>query len=125
MLVRGLVLALALVACGSQQSTEQVGTPLSLATYPRSGGCRQAALLPVSIGREGDEIVFVSVAAPGRKVSVAWPDGFSARLVDGVAELVDPNGIIVGREGDRLDNLGGGSDDSGRFNVCSIGSVTY
>jgi hypothetical protein len=32
-------------------------------------------------------------------VSVVWPYGFSARLVDGRAELLNSDGTVVAREG--------------------------
>lgn len=101
------------------------GTPLVLTTASSGGGCPDAALLPVRIDRDGDEMVFVSVAT-GDRVSLVWPSGFAARLVDSVPELIASNGAVIGRKGDVLDNLGGGLDVSGSaFHVCSIGSTTY
>jgi hypothetical protein len=51
---------------------------------------------------------------------VVWPMGFSARLLSGKAELVAPDGTVVAREGDRLDQLLGGYWDDGLYHVCSV-----
>jgi hypothetical protein len=62
----------------------------------------------------------------GSPTPIVWVYGFSARLVDGKAELVAPDGTVVAREGDVLSNLGGGLGSTGdAFHVCSIGSTTY
>lgn len=121
LLVAGLLLVV-VCGCGSAQP----GTPLTLATAASSsGGCPTAALLPVNIELDGNEMVFVSVGS-GSRVSLVWPHGFAARLVDGVPELIAPNGAVIGRQGDVLDNLGGGLDVSGSvFHVCSVGSTSY
>jgi hypothetical protein len=73
------------------------GTPLVLATAASSGGgCPVAALLPVRIDLDGDQMLFVSVAT-GNRVSLVWPSGFAARLVNGVPELIASNGSVIGR----------------------------
>jgi len=68
-------------------------------------------------------LVLVS-STTGDQVSVVWPHGFSARLLDGQAQLVAPDGTIVAREGDVLSDLGGAEEANG-FGVCSIGEKTY
>lgn len=102
------------------------GTPLALTTAASGdGGCATAALLPVKIEQGGGGLTFVS-AGTGKPVSIVWPFGFAARLVDGVAELIGSNGSVIGRQGDLLNNLGGGLDASGTaFHVCSVGATTY
>ena len=52
------------------------------------------------------------------QLPLSWPSGFSARVVNGTAELVTPAGNVFGREGDVLSNLGGGSADNGDLLVC-------
>lgn len=69
-------------------------------------------------------MVFVAVAT-GRQTAVVWPHGFAARLVNGQAEPIAPDGVVIGREGDVLDNLGGSSGLGGAFFVCSVGRKTY
>ena len=51
-----------------------------------------------------------------------WPFGYSARLVDGVIELVDGSAKFVAREGDTVE-VGGGFGANGLFYACSDGLV--
>lgn len=66
---------------------------------------------------------FVSVAT-GEQINLVWPHGFTAIITNGLAELIDPEGRVIAREGDDLQNLGGGSLRNAFF-VCSVGSKTY
>lgn len=54
----------------------------------------------------------------GERVSVVWPSGYSARLLNGRAELVAPDGSVLARERDVISNLGGGSADNGDILLC-------
>ncbi len=67
--------------------------------------------------RAGMDLVLVDVNT-GVQTSIVWPYGFVARLVDGKAVLVAPDGSVVAREGDLLD-VGGGFAQPG-FHVCDI-----
>lgn len=99
-------------------------TPLALRTDGfRVGGCATAALTPFAIGHEDDRVTFTDTGTHA-PVSIAWPSGFSAWLVDGRAVLYDRFGAVVGREGDVVEEIGG-SADSVTFHVCSIGSRNY
>jgi hypothetical protein len=99
-------------------------TPLALQTDGfRFGGCATAALTPFTIRHEGDHIIFTDTGTHA-SVSIAWPNGFSAWLIDGTAVLYDRYGAVVGREGDVVQDIGG-SADSVAFHVCSIGSRDY
>ena len=96
-------------------------------TAPPGGvaACALARLLPIVIKRDGDRLMFVN-AQSSQTVAVIWPHGFSARVVNGKGELLDPSGAIIGTEGDTLSELGGGFGAEGQaFGVCSIGNRTY
>ena len=55
------------------------------------------------------------------RVSIAWPAGWSARIVAGRAELVTPENRVFARDGDVIQNrVVGGVGDDGTFLVCSI-----
>jgi hypothetical protein len=70
----------------------------------------------------GTDLVLVDINT-GEPTMIVWPYGFVARLVDGKAELVAPDGSVVAREGDLL-NVGGGFALPG-FHVCEINGTTY
>jgi hypothetical protein len=70
----------------------------------------------------GADLVLVDVNT-GEQTTIVWPYGFVARLVDGKAELVAPDGSVVAREGDLL-HVGGGYALPG-FHVCEINGTTY
>jgi hypothetical protein len=90
--------------------------------------CEQALLGPVRIVPAGTALTFVSVDT-GSPTPVVWPRGFAAWLVKGKAELVAPDGSVVGTSGGVLSDLGGGLQDpnssSTAFGVCSVGSQMY
>jgi hypothetical protein len=118
-------LAVLVVAVGCNRATNLTGA-LQIATRPaltlasgEAEACDQAHLGPVVVGHDGDRITFTSVGTHG-DVSLIWPHGFAARLVDSKAELVDSAGAVIAREGDTLSYLGGGGDE-----VCSIGLHMY
>lgn len=84
-------------------------------------GCMAALLAPVRIAMSDGELVLVGVES-GEPVPVLWPSGFAAWRIDGRAMLVGPYGNVIGREGDVLDNLGGGGGPDGLFHVCGVGA---
>ncbi|HLY13468.1 MAG TPA: hypothetical protein VKR24_03900 [Candidatus Limnocylindrales bacterium] len=111
-------------------------TPLSLAVAgPPSpdlngavAGCGQALVGPVQIVLVGTTVSFVSTAT-GSPVLLIWPPGFAAWLVEGRAEVVAPDGKVIGRSGDVTPSLGGprfAAVNSGpAFGVCSVGQQSY
>jgi hypothetical protein len=86
-------------------------------------GCATALLAPVRVATSGDELTLVSVES-GSTISVVWPSGFGAWRVGGISVVADPWGSVVGREGDVLDSLGGGSGADEAFHICPLGIVT-
>jgi len=101
-------------------------TPLTIETEPAPRqGCPDAGLGPVRVARSGSELVFISTIA-GTPENIVWAHGFSARVVDGQAQLVAPDGTVVAREGDVITDAGGGLGSTGdAFHVCQIGSTMY
>ncbi len=100
-------------------------TRLHIATGPPTftSGCAAALLVPARVTSSGDQLVLITVDT-GDIVSVVWPAGFGAWRLDGAAVLADPWGSVVGREGDILDSLGGGTGADDAFIICPYGIVT-
>lgn len=98
------------------------GQPLAIRTEPAypTGFCSQALLGSVRIERSGSQLVFEMVTT-AELVPIVWPYGYSARVVDGRAELLAADGSVVGREGDVLEQLGGGLGANDIFHVCAVG----
>jgi hypothetical protein len=99
-------------------------TRLELPTLPsRFGsrlvlGCPAAAFPDLRVERANSTMVFIRVGGAGGaetstgadgRIDPVWPAGWSARIVEGRAELVDPEGGVVAREGDVIRSLGGGN----------------
>jgi hypothetical protein len=107
------------------------GTRLALETDPPSvfgNGCMTALLLPVRVAHTGDHLQFLWAtggSSDGTEARIVWPAGFSAWLVNGRAELREPDGQVVAVDGDVLNNLGGGGAGDDRLHVCSIGDQIY
>lgn len=97
-------------------------TPLALLTQPWRlwppnlfPACPLALLLPIRVERYGGALVFTAVDSSEERVSVVWPSGFSARLLNDRAELIAPDGSVLAREGDVISNIGGGSAENSDF----------
>jgi hypothetical protein len=88
-----------------------------VAPTPLPSGVVWACPLPESslslrVERAGSGLVFRSTRT-GDPVSVVWPFGFSARVVDGRAELMAPDGTVAAREGDVLTGVYGLTSGNG------------
>ncbi len=83
-------------------------------------GCATALLAPVRIATSDDDLILVSLSS-GEPIPVVWPSGFGAWRVGGRAVLAGPYGDVIGRDGDVLDRLGGGSGADDLFHVCPLG----
>lgn len=115
-----LLLAVALVGCTGEAPVGALTIDTAPALSPQPGAaevCNQALFEPLVVGRTGDRLTFKGA---GHAATVIWPHGFTARVIDGRGALVDPSGMVIGREGDTITDLGGGGDT-----VCSIGSHIY
>jgi hypothetical protein len=105
---------------------------LALRTYPTGWqvpflprSCPLGLLPPVKLVREGDALVFDGLDGAGVRVPVVFPMGFQAWAIDGTAQLVAPEGIVLAREGDVLDRLGGSAAANGELNVCFTSPKEY
>ena len=113
---------LALVPLWTGPGIPHGATRLHIAVAPPGipFGCTASLLSRVRIASTANELIVVSVES-GDPVRVVWPGGFAAWRLDGRAELVGPYGNVIGREGDVLDDLGGGGIADGAFHVCGLG----
>lgn len=86
--------------------------------WPLGGfGCPMALVAPARVGRDRDAVVFWRIDIQERIVLI-WPSGYSARLLEGRAELVGPDGSVFAREGDVISNVSGGVEDDGTILLC-------
>jgi hypothetical protein len=76
-----------------------------------------AALTPIRVERDGGSMVFADETS-GKRLQVVWPNGYSARLMNGRAELIPPNGSVLARDGDVISNLAAGAADNGDLLIC-------
>jgi hypothetical protein len=76
-----------------------------------------AALTPIRVERDGTSMVFADETS-GNRLQVVWPNGYSARILNGRAELVQPNGLVLARDGDVISNLASGAADNGDLVIC-------
>lgn len=86
------------------------------------GACRAALHEPVTlqVDRAARPPTLHFLGADGREVGLQWSIGISAREIDGVAEVVMPDGSLIVREGEEsVMVLGGGNLGAGNvFGVC-------
>lgn len=103
-------------------------TNLAGGTAPSPGPSRSAVavcgqvLTVVRLGHSGSIVTF-SDSVTGVVVNPTFPVGFQTSLASGSAELVAPNGTVVGREGQAI-QLGGESGEQ-TFYVCTVNGVSY
>ena len=90
------------------------------AEQPLAGNwaCPGALLAPVQVVRDGDAVVF---QLNGQRVDLVWPRGFSARLLDGQAQIVAPDGSVGALAGEVIEDYLGGDASA----ICSVGNVIY
>jgi hypothetical protein len=121
---------LAVLLCGLVLSACQLAAAPNtqagqLPTYDPGDFCSLAALLPLAVHVDPrfDPPTWIEGADGGHALKVEWPSGFSLRTTDGVAEVVDPDGNVVVRDGGQLTDAGGGASarGDGWFSVCILG----
>jgi hypothetical protein len=104
-------LALATLGCSI------VGEPVELAvrTDPFTPGCHTFSTSGMLIphAESGTAIVEDGVAG-GRTLPVLWPDGFAARRVLGVIEVLDQDGRVIARTGQSYVFAGGYGENGWR-----------
>lgn len=96
--------------------------PLGVPDGVELAACPAALHGPVTlrVDRTAKPPVLHFLAADGREVGLQWSIGISAREIDGVAEVVMPDGSLIVREGEEsVMALGGGFLGAGDvFSVC-------
>lgn len=96
--------------------------PANVPANVEMGACPAALHEPVTlrVDRTTDPPILGFVGPDGRPATLRWSYGVSAREIDGVAEVVMPDGSLVVREGEQtVMALGGGSSGQGDvFGVC-------
>jgi hypothetical protein len=125
--VVGLVASVAVFVLGPYQpaSLPTGAAPVTLRTQPwrlwPSFGCPMALLAPIRVERDGVSMVFADEAGDSR-VQAVWPNGYSARLLNGRSELISPDGSVLARDGDVISGLASGAADNGDLLICLDGA---
>ena len=129
-----LAAALLLGACGGPAWSPRTPAPrpsgaetLVLVTAPPAEplgvgfewGCADALIGDVRVRRDGNAIAFERVG--GGDVRLVWPRGFAAWLRDGEAQIVDPNGSVIAREGEVISERLVGVESG----ICQVDGVLY
>ncbi len=104
-----------LAACGPSDG------PVAIQTLPPGIVCNAARVGGTLVP---DPSFGVGLQNGDRRDGAVWPNGYSARRVNGVIELLDPSGAVVARQGDHILAAGGGYVTAGGVQVqdvdCSI-----
>jgi len=123
-----LLLALVLVACAEQPrfSFELIAVPTQspgpfLVTGPQE--CPAALLEGTLITHDQAGLAVQNDDPLIPPSAVIWPNGWAARDIGSTRELLDGNGTVVAREGDRVRAGGGYGPPDDSFTPC--GDITF
>jgi hypothetical protein len=123
--MRNIVIVLVMVmiaACSTGGNGSPSAATVVVPTFKPipSGECPTAQMAAVRLrgDRAADPPVWVE-DAQGKKMSVLWPNGFSARF-DPDLSLIGADGRVIARSGDLLDLGGGQVDPSYDFFACEV-----
>jgi len=102
---------------GSPQTAESISIPT--APRPDGQGCRLALLAGTLVAHPDWGVAVGGGDGPPRLVF--WPNGWSARLTDDGADLLDRQGQVVAHTGDLVSAAGGLAEFGGRegFAACA------
>jgi type IV pilus biogenesis protein CpaD/CtpE len=111
-IVTGMLAALLVVGCAPAPGpvTLRTQAPLTVCDAARVGGVLVA-----------DPSYGLAFLGGDHVEGVVWPNGYSARREqDGVVVLVDPSGLVVAREGDRIVAAGAIGEDGIAYPECDL-----
>lgn len=110
-----LAAALALIVAGCSANAPGSGTLVQITTQdgPRGGSaCSGLTTIEGTLAGNGDRVFTAAAGASSGGVGIAWPNGYAARQAGSVIELMNQDGHVVARVGDRVriavtDRIGG------------------
>ena len=102
--------------------------PLAASGPPPNWACAGATTETLRVVLDGGALAFETDT--GERIDLVWPRGFSARLLDGRAEIVAPDGSVIAREGDEiadgtLSGSAAGTQPGSGFDICGVNDVYY
>ncbi len=122
----GVLTVLLVAACGTGSSARPSAATVAIPTFGPlpSGECPAAQLAGLRLrGATSASPAAWVEDDQGKKLSIIWPNGFSARF-DPSVSLIGPRGDVVARDGDVLDLTGGQVDPAYDFFACAISNRT-
>jgi hypothetical protein len=106
-----IVLAFALLGCGGLAAGEPV--EIAYRTDPFTPLCHLSWIDGILVPDAEAGVAILEAGSSGyQAVPVLWPEGFSARRVDGQIEVLNKDGQAIARTGRRY-RFHGGTDENG------------
>jgi len=100
----------------------------NLPTYDPGAFCSLAELRPATMHVQPAAEPPTWIESPdGTRTNLEWPEGFRLGVDRGVGVVIEPDGIAVATDDDRLTDVGGGASTRGDdwFAVCVIDGHAY